>query len=187
MIVENGGHISSDADGGGGTAGEVALTAGSLTVNAGSDTAGYTYIASNSVRDGRGRVTPVRSSSRRPAMLRSRVADTSALRRMGSRSRPGDVTVTARNLLLYDGAISSDTRTPAGDAGAVRIKTDSLLVDDGEISSDSYLGAGNAGSIVLDVQGPITIDDTGTVQTVMYGGSGDAGSIPDYGNGPVYQ
>jgi hypothetical protein len=92
-----------------------------------------------------------------------------------STGNAGSVNVTAKNINLNAGAISSDTFSE-GNAGTVLLKTDNLNLDNAaKITSNSYQdNSGNAGFV--DVSAKTTIIHQGIISSSTFG-SGNAGEV----------
>ena len=106
----------------------------------------------------------------------------------GSGQLPGNVTITAKDLSMKDGAVITAHTQGAGNAGNIIIKADNLVIG-GEspltgafIRNDSIQGAtGNAGSIDLSV-GRLTLNPHSLFSSVSAGG-GNAGTVEVHGLG----
>jgi filamentous hemagglutinin family protein len=106
----------------------------------------------------------------------------------GSGQLAGNVTITAKELLMEGGAVITAHTQGAGNAGNIIIEADDLVIG-GEspgppssIRNDSIEGAtGNAGTIDLSV-GRLTLNPQSTISSVGAGG-GNAGNVEVHGLG----
>ena len=185
ITVQNGGRVGASTSGAG-KAGDVTITARNLLVdgqNAQSDT-------------GIGSIT-VRGSSGDGGAVNLTVADNITVQNGGAISavtrgdgNAGDVTITARNLLVDrqnarspTGIFSSAERSSKGDGGTVNLNLSGTLTarNGGEIRATTF-GAGDAGDVTITarnllVDGQNAPSFTGIASSVAPGSTGDGGTI----------
>ncbi len=111
----------------------------------------------------------------------------------GGRGNAGNVTIDARDTVLFDGVgsngISSDagsvvSTTAVGDGGNINITAGSLFVTNGALLNAETRGQGNAGNVTLNVRDRISFDGVGhngqssaAITLVESTGVGDGGNI----------
>ena len=158
--LSNGGSISSDTFTSG-NAGDVSLTAGSLSINGGAspDFTGISSDTNGSSTANAGRVT---------------VTVTTGSLSINGGTSPGLVGISSQ---------SGDINSTGGSAGTVSVTVAGAvtLVSGGEILSDTYT-SGNAGDVILtagslSINGVASQDFTGISSTADSGSSGNAGRI----------
>jgi filamentous hemagglutinin family protein len=89
---------------------------------------------------------------------------------VGAQGRPGatgalgTVLVEAENVALTDRGIISSLSFGSADSGTVGVSAKSLLIDSGGIQSVTF-GTGDAGGVLVAVEGPLAISNSGFIQS----------------------
>ena len=139
-VLLDGGYIDSVTLGGVGDAGSVAINANRLDIRG--DLGGV-----GSFTSGAGRAGQVQITAKDITIQSGGNIGSASLARTGAAGDAGDISISATNLSVHDGFITSDS-VGSGRAGIVAIKAASLTLDDTVISSAAH-GAGDAGDVSL--------------------------------------
>ena len=192
--ISDGGEIAS-ATYGSGTAGDVTLTSGSLSIDGAANSIFITGLASTTQPGATGSAGRVSVTVTGPATISNGGTITSDTNGSG---QGGDVTlVSGTTTISNGGAITSDTYA-GGAAGDVTLTTSSLTIDGVNapftgLSTTAQSGStGNAGRVSATVSGTAILSDGGSLASVTFG-SGTAGNISltagalaiDGGNSPL--
>jgi len=160
-----------------GNAGTIAVTAGELTIRPGGDITSGTSAGGNggSVVVDAGKIVIIGSND-------AAFTGISSVANSGSSGAAGDVSVTADELQVLDGAEISSSTFAAGDAGIVTVQTTELLINGlgsdfptGILSTAGQGSTGKAGAVTVLADG-IQILDGGEISASTFS-SGDAGDV----------
>jgi len=156
--IANGGSILS-ATQGSGNAGLVAVTAGSLDIDALGNVATGTGITSNTSSTGNGGNVRVTAGT------------------LVINGTPSDGAFTG----ISSDASTSPSATPnitgSGGAVVVDITNTATLTNNGEISSSAYYATGNAGSVTVEAGGMVSLASGGSIVSSTLYGPGSAGDV----------